>query len=303
LLFVAGLCLARPAGAVILYGTGDPTVNTSAPTGPLLDSGWQYEGQFSAFLGTPIAPNYFITAAHLGGASLVGNTPFVYQGTTYTTTAAYTDPNTDLCIYQVSGVFPSYAPLYTNPGGEVGQGLVVFGRGTQRGNPVTLPNGQVGGWYWGAGDSVQRWGQNTVNSIVQDPQAGTLLYATFSASGGPNEATLSGGDSGGGVFIKGANGVWDLAGVNYAVDGPFYTDDQGSNPFNGAMFDTTGLYEFDGTNYVNATNPSGFYASEIAADLTFIDSVIPEPSSGALLALGTGIGAVAGTWRHRRRRR
>ena len=62
----------RPADAVILYETGptgsyDPTADTTAPTGALAGSGWQDEGNFGGELGTAIAPNYFITAAHIGG--------------------------------------------------------------------------------------------------------------------------------------------------------------------------------------------------------------------------------------------
>src|SRR5436190_17779127 len=64
--------------AVILYGSGDPGANTSAPTGVLAGSGWQYEGQFGLFLGTVI-----VTAKHIGGS--VGQT-FTFNGTDYTTT-------------------------------------------------------------------------------------------------------------------------------------------------------------------------------------------------------------------------
>ncbi len=299
------LLCAGTARAVILYGTGDPTANTTAPTGALAGSGWQYEGQFGAYLGTPIGSNYFITAGHIGGASLVG-TAFVYQGTSYTTTAAYKDPNSDLCIYKVNGTFTSIAPLYTKPGGEVGLQMTVFGRGTQRGSDVIVGDGanqHVGGWLWGSSDSVERWGTNTVSQIVTDPTLGPLVYATFDASGGPNEATLSAGDSGGGVFVQDTDGQWKLAGINYGVDDPFYRSATGSGGFYGAMFDTTGLYEDDGMGgYVTANNPAGMYASEIAGDLGFIDGVVPEPSSGTLLGLGAGISLVA--WRlsvrHRR---
>jgi hypothetical protein len=75
---------------VILYGTGDPSANTSAPTGALAGSGWQYEGQFGAFLGTVIASNYFVTAKHIGGN--VGQT-FTFNEVNYTTTAVFPDPS------------------------------------------------------------------------------------------------------------------------------------------------------------------------------------------------------------------
>ncbi|MGO9245357.1 MAG: hypothetical protein ACLQDC_11395, partial [Verrucomicrobiia bacterium] len=88
--------------AVILEGTGDPSYNTNAPTGSLTNSGWQYEGQWNndngPFLGTPIAPTFFLTAQHVSGSSIE---PFVYNGVTYTTVTNFDDPSTDLRIWQV----------------------------------------------------------------------------------------------------------------------------------------------------------------------------------------------------------
>ena len=47
LVLSAGLVVTAPSKAVILYGTDDPSVNTTAPTGELAGSGWQYQGVFS----------------------------------------------------------------------------------------------------------------------------------------------------------------------------------------------------------------------------------------------------------------
>src|SRR4051812_12078862 len=231
-----------PARAVILLGTGDPAANTTAPGGTLANSGWQYQGTFSGFLGTPIAPNFFITAAHIGGA--VG-TPFVFQGVTHTTVAVNYDPYSDLVIWQVDGTFPNFAPLYSTPT-ETGQPLVVFGRGTQRGAAV-IKNGTQRGWLWGAGDGVQRWGENVVTSIVSGGLLQDYIYATFDATGSPNEAHLSVGDSAGAVFIKDGT-VWKLAGINYAVDGPFYTTNTGDGAFNAALYDSRDFYQQDSEN-------------------------------------------------------
>src|SRR6202043_933434 len=113
----------RPADAVILYETGDPMANTTAPTGALAGSGWQYEGQFAGVLGTVIASNYFITAKHVGGS--VGQT-FTFNGVNYTTTAVFPDPSSDLQIWQISGTFPSHAQIYTGTAGtEPNANLVV----------------------------------------------------------------------------------------------------------------------------------------------------------------------------------
>ena len=51
---ILALSLAFQAHAVILYATGDPEANTSAPTGDLVDSGWQWAGLWGSFMGTPI---------------------------------------------------------------------------------------------------------------------------------------------------------------------------------------------------------------------------------------------------------
>jgi hypothetical protein len=107
---------------------------------------------------------------------------------------------------------------------------------------------------------------------------GQLLRAAFDANAGPNEAHLSAGDSGGGVFVLNGNtSKWELAGVNLAVDGPFSTSPNGMSPFDAAMFDTSGLFvQDDQGRWVTAPNPSGFYATEIAAHEGFISSVVMQ---------------------------
>ncbi|MBU6401997.1 MAG: hypothetical protein KGS61_16900 [Verrucomicrobia bacterium] len=269
------------AQAVLFYSSGDPSHNTTPPTGALTDSGWQLEGQWGSFLGTPIAPNYFITARHVGGN--IGE-PFVYAGATYPTAAVFDDPDSDLRIWRVCGTFPTYAMLYANTN-EVGMGLVVFGRGTQRGDPVSVAAGVTNGWFWGPPDGVQRWGTNVVADAVDGDQLfpvpgsrlGSLLEASFSA-GGADQATLSTGDSAGGVFIRDA-GVWKLAGINYGVDGLFNTTTNGAG-FDAAIFDERGLYLGMAGDWtlVPASGPdavpSAFYATRISSNLSWILSVI-----------------------------
>src|SRR5687768_10210315 len=148
LLAAALLFFSSHAHAVVLYRT--PTRNTAAPSGTLANSGWQWQGKWGSFLGTPIAPNYFITAGHVGGG--VGQT-FTYNWKPYTTTAMFDDPRSDLRIYKVNGAFPSYAPLYTLPY-ETGKQMVVIGRGAQRGSEVRV-NNQLKGWKQGYPDAIQ----------------------------------------------------------------------------------------------------------------------------------------------------
>src|ERR1017187_7695287 len=94
--------------AVLFESTGDPAHNTNAPSGTLTDSGWEYEGFWDTslelstnfypvgnFLGTPIAPQFFISAAHVFGTT---NNVFVFQGVTYHPVAQFTTFDSDLSI-------------------------------------------------------------------------------------------------------------------------------------------------------------------------------------------------------------
>ncbi len=268
-LFMAAL---SPAPAVILFRTADPEANTTAPGGDLAGSGWQYEGLWGGFLGTPIAPQYFISAKHIG---LQGD--LVFQGATYHVVAAFPDPASDLQILKVAEIFPSFAPLYSRQD-EVGQRLAEFGRGTQRGPEIFL-GGTLRGWAWGAGDGRMRWGENLVSAIFSENAENDYLVSAFDQNGLPNECHLSAGDSGGAAFINDA-GIWKLAGINYAVDGPLYTDSAGNGAFTAALFDARGFFAEENGNYVEITGPTAvptsFYPTRISRRLPWIASVLAE---------------------------
>jgi hypothetical protein len=274
------LPLSERSGAVILFATGDPSANTTAPTGPLAGSGWQYQGMFGSFLGTPIAPQFFITAKHVNTSGIALD----FGGQSYPVAKQFNDPNSDLSIFQVTGTFPTFAPLYTRTD-EIGKSLVVIGRGTRRGTEI-LMDGDLVGWNWGLPDAVMRWGQNAVSEVVSGGGGiGGLLYATFDQGGLPDEAHLSSGDSGGGVFIQ-DGGAWKLAGISYAVD-EVLLDDTPPNPPSlvAAIFDARGYFAWDGSNYVlisdSSAVPTGFYATRISSKLAWIHSVIDPAGSVA----------------------
>jgi len=280
---------AVPVQAVLFHATDDPAFNSTAPGGSLTNSGWQYQGTWGDVLGIPIAPKYFLTAKHVGGS--IGNA-LVFQGISYPTTAVFDDPETDLRLWRVCGTFPLHAPIYTNRD-EVGKSLVVFGRGTRRGPVVTttlLTQTRTNGWQWSFYDGVMRWGENTVAQIVDavdvtGASVGQLLAATFEAGQGPNECHLSVGDSSGGLFLQ-DGAEWKLAGVNYAVDGPYNTASSGEG-FPAAVFDEGGLYKSVAGNWVAIPDlplpqPGSFYATRISSRLEWINSVLassipPDP--------------------------
>jgi hypothetical protein len=268
---MAILFVGARAHAVILFATEDPAANTTAPTGALASSGWEYEGVLGAFLGTPIASQYFITAQHIGIPSSVFN----YRGAQYDIVQQFSDPGSDLRIFRTAQVFPAFALLYAG-NEEVGKHLVVIGRGTQRGAGIFL-NSALHGWAWGAADGIQRWGENVVDSIAPQEGLGDMLFAAFDQNGLPNEAHLSSGDSGGAIFID-DGGVWKLAGINYGIDGPFYTDANGGGALMAALFDKRGFHEGDNPPYPLVAGKtavsSGFYATRLSSNRVWIDSVI-----------------------------
>ena len=295
---------ASPAQAVILYRS--QWRNKTAPTGTNANSGWQWEGDWGgSFLGTPIAKNYFLTAAHIGGGV---NQNITLNGKTYKAIAQYDDPATDLRIYKVSTNFTSWAPLYTGTS-EVGKRAMVFGRGTARGTAVTK-NGVTKGWKWGSLDGLHSWGENNVSGTYNGGTGyGTLLKFDFNKNGLYNEGALSTGDSAGAVFINDA-GKWKLAGINYLVDGPFSLSGTNGSGFNASVYDKGGLYvggdnawQFNAD--TSADIAGNWYATRVSSRQAWIKSVIgtistsspesaltlgsvavPEPASLGIIAIG-----------------
>jgi hypothetical protein len=319
-LFRAFLCVSiwlciPSANAVLFYSTGDPNHNTTAPTGSLTNSGWQFEGIWGSFLGTPIAPKYFMSAEHIGGS--VGDI-FTFNSVQYATTAVYDDPSSDLRIWRVCGTFPTFAQIYTNSN-EVNDsktnGMIVIGRGTQRGGEVTTSTTNIfnqvtvktNGWFWGPSDGVERWGTNVVAAIVNGDgilgggSIGEVLQATFDMTGGSEECHLSVGDSAGGVFIK-DGAAWKLAGINYAVDGPYNTSTNGSG-FNAAIFDEGGLYVNGTTGWSQVTDfppnqptPGSFYSTRVSAHVAWIDGIINGAAPNDSAPVLQSASSVTGTY-------
>jgi hypothetical protein len=291
------LCVSR-AGAIVRVDSSNR--NKSAPTGTLANSGWQWQGNWGAFTGTPIAKNYFLAASHIGGG--IGQT-FTLGGKSYKTVAMFDDPNSDLRIWKTSQSFSSWAPIYTGTG-EVGKTAVLFGRGTARGSAVTV-NGTTHGWLWGAQDGKLSWGENKIKTIINGGSGiGQVVSYTFDRSGHgdhvSNEGTTSAGDSSGAIFVN-SSGKWKLAGINYSADGPFSLN--GGANFMASIFDEGGLsvggqFVADGSTDV----PGRAFATRVSADQAWINSVlsgksaatalgtvVPEPGSLSMLILGAAL--------------
>ncbi len=292
--------LAVPAisfAVIVIDAGGFPSRNLSAPSGLLTDSGWQYQGNWGAFLGTPISPDCFITAAHINPDNpaapdrpdaVLGN-DFIFGGLPYKTISYDTAPNADLRIWHIQGTFPTYAPLYTGSA-EVGQNAVIFGRGVPASSNITV-GANLKGWGWTTSsyDGLRNWGTNTVVDAITDPSLGRFLVTLFDPVIGQNEGQLAFGDSGGGVFIN-DGGTWKLAGLNYSVDGPYKYALTDTSSFQAALFDQSGLYVETGPGTFGPApdRPSASYLTSISGNLdwigTIVPSAVPEPATAAVLA-------------------
>ena len=283
----ASLALASTARAVVFHSTGDPTFNTTAPTGTLANSGWQYQVDVAGtFLGTAVGPHHFLTAAHIGGTGTVYQNGTPYQAT-------FVQDYGDLRLLRVDNTFHSYAPLYeSTDGNEVGREIVVIGRGTRRGT-VNTAGGVTRGWNWGADDYVRRWGEN---KIAGTANGGSLLRFDFNLSGvnntGENEAVLTPGDSGGAIFID-VDGQWKVAGINYSVSGPYSVGATGAK-FHGALYDVNGLYDHSTGVPVPASGASGAYASRVSPNVASIKSHLQLPPTWT--TNGNGNWGTAANW-------
>ncbi len=274
------------ARAMIHLGTGDPDHNTTPPGGELADSGWQWQGNWRGFAGTPIAPNWFLTARHLGGS--VGEV-FHFAGRAYRTTARFFDEGSDLALWRVCGEFPTFAPLFRGTN-EVGLPCVLFGRGRARGAAVVVTNEpgetRLLGWLWGGGAGTLRWGTNQISDLANyGGFEANALAGTFDADAGADEAMFTGGDSGGAVFVLHED-RWELAGIALAVDGPFRFSPEGED-LHAALFDKSGLYERRDALWVlvegtEQPQPAAWYASRVAARRDWIETTLAEnPESPA----------------------
>jgi hypothetical protein len=294
-----------PARAVIVLGGRDATGalnNSGQNVNPAPSNLSSYVGTWGGYLGTPIAPQYFITANHVGNGG--GGGSFIYNdggATPITYTATLAGVQDDLAIWKLSsGQFTHFAPVYTGSN-EVGMSLIDIGRGTPRGTVVNTPSTSTpAGCNWlFPNPRAITWGANSVSSIMtvmptMPGFGGDFLKWAFTINGNPDTGILSDGDSGGPTFVFDTNtSQYELAGINSLVDEvSTQSDPNGNFLLAAALYNTNGFY--NGTTQISDGNPFilNSYSTRISSRLDFIDSVtgLPEPGTFGLASMFGFIG-------------
>lgn len=262
-LMAAVLGVSSPLWAVAPGQTGElPTDSTWGGTGWNKASSYVYN--WSGASAVAVAPNYLLSAAHVGGG--VGSTMTI-GATTYSAMQIYTPPvdagqtvNSDLQLIRLDNALPGNATLYSGAF-STGQNTTLLGyglRGTDHSSYYTL-DVSASGLTWGTNQiSTTAVRVNSTTTSGGPVVHSSVSFAmNFNSGATPYEAGFGGGDSGGGTFVK-VGSQWQLAGINaYIADSP-----SGSG------------------HYVTS------YAISVPYYSAWINSVVPEPASMGLLLCG-----------------
>ncbi len=207
-----GICGGAPQASAVVIASEPGSGNTTAPVD---DPGFGRVGVPYVASVVYLGNGWVLTANH------VGDTNVTLDGVVYPlvpgSRVTFTNPDLsvpDLSAYRIDPHpdFPILPIRATTP--ATGTPVLMIGHGLDRAGPVTW-GGHPG--FATAGTQAIRWGTNEVDG------AGTLLdtaaFATvFDVTGSAHEAQGVYGDSGGAVFAKNLQGVWELAGIMFAID-------------------------------------------------------------------------------------
>lgn len=290
--------------ATAVHVMGNSTNSTPPPDDPGFANIGTLNGATAIYLGE----GWVLTASHVGaGTVTLGGVPYTQltspvqltnQGTVGMT------PNTDMILFRITGTppLPSLSIRASSP--AVGNDLVMIGNGVNQdaarsswdvtpvsNPPPNPPHENNDTWVSNPGGAVQtfgspggntiRWGTNDAEFLGLNIDAGFGTVRSFATLfdddlGRPNEAQAVLGDSGSAVFWK--NGaVWELAGMTHAAGN---AGDQASG---GSVNNYDNV---PGGSTTSIVDSSTTFMADLSFYRTQILTIIPEPGSAVLSALG-----------------
>lgn len=288
------------ARAIVVYESPGRLTDMPVISGSV-KPGWQYIGSSGAFAGIPIGPRAWVTATHVTGT---GSTSFGYNnaGTTdsityFGTRAAVSGDLAVMVLDDGQPDFQEWAPVWSRTDNlYLGQGVVMYGFGLLRGDPVVTTSGTQG-WYWGNYDFALSWGTNGLEGLASDGGGNLYFQMRFDQPTGQNhlpgtEGIYSLYDSGGGVFsYNPATSRWELLGINSEVD--LVQESSNGAVLYASLFDARGFY--DGSTLITGTAPVPLssYATALPFKYDVLAPYIPVPEPGTLVPLVAGVGLLA----------
>jgi len=205
------ICGPAPRVSAVVIASEPGSDNTTAPAD---DPGFGRVGVPGVASVVYLGHGWVLTANHVGDTDVtLGGVVYPHvpgSRVTFTNSDASVP---DLSAYRIDPHpdFPVLPIRASTP--AAGTPVVMIGHGLDRAAPVTW-NGYAG--FVTAGTQSIRWGTNEVEGAgLLDASA---AFATvFDPTGSAHEAQGVYGDSGGAVFAKNAQGVWELAGIMFSV--------------------------------------------------------------------------------------
>ena len=249
--------------------------------GSLDATGFNDVGMLSGASCEVIAPNWVMTAKHVGGMTMT------LDGVNYTADTRYDNPDADMSLLHFSNTFSSYyAPYF---GSVVGQTLTYVGYGLSADLRTSGPYAYTGYDIDWSSAGVLRMMTNTAGRVTQEDDGygngwcieadldsgyaqsppGSQIDYLGDGPATPNEGGLLFGDSGSPALVE-IGGQWRTVGVNIDIE---YTNGPDVGGWN---------------DYCNFGDT--FYSTSVGAYQNWIQTTMnptPEPVSVSALAVGS----------------